>query len=258
MPDAVAGIADPLLEPAENLELELGRAGRLLPRADVDVARARDEIPERARPCPGERHVREEARVAGAAGEREDVAEERRQRVVERDARLGRGCPEPRGHLGGSGAPQRRCAVVTQPVDEGVDRAIAERAHLLRVERERLGMRPLVDPANLARLTAGFDPVLSRRRARRSRHGAGTDTCAGACDDSGREPRAPRWGAGRRGARPASRGRSGSRPTRPRGRTPAASRPPSRDRSRACSWRRPRRSRRRRCPRRPRPRAARA
>ena len=71
-------IAHPVLEPAEELELELGRARRLLPRAAVDVARARDEVAERARPGPGERHVREEARVRRPAREREHVAEERR------------------------------------------------------------------------------------------------------------------------------------------------------------------------------------
>src|SRR5439155_21842227 len=63
-------IADPLLEPVENLELELGRSGRLLPGARIDVARTRNEVAERAGPRSGERHVGEEARMSGAARER--------------------------------------------------------------------------------------------------------------------------------------------------------------------------------------------
>ena len=69
-------IADPVLEPAEDLQLELRRAGGLHPRARVDVARARDEVAERARPGAGGRHEREVAGMGGAAREREDVPEE--------------------------------------------------------------------------------------------------------------------------------------------------------------------------------------
>src|SRR6266540_7381764 len=70
----VGGQTQPLLEPAENLELELARPGRLHPRTGVDVARARDQIAERSRPRGRSRNEGKEARVLDAAAEREDVA----------------------------------------------------------------------------------------------------------------------------------------------------------------------------------------
>ena len=75
-PRRLGRVADPVLEPPEDLQLQLGRAGRLHPGARVDVARAGDEVSERSRPRPGRRHEREVARVAGTARVREDVAEE--------------------------------------------------------------------------------------------------------------------------------------------------------------------------------------
>ena len=53
-PAALARVADPLLEPAEHLELDLARPGRLHPGAGVDVARAGDQVAERARPGAAE------------------------------------------------------------------------------------------------------------------------------------------------------------------------------------------------------------
>ena len=78
------GQADPAAEPVEHLELELRRAGRLHPRPRVDVARARDEVAERAGPRARERDEREEGGVLAAAREREDVLAEAAQELVER------------------------------------------------------------------------------------------------------------------------------------------------------------------------------
>ena len=127
---------DPVAEPLEHLELELRRPGGLHPRAGVDVARARDEVAERAGPRAGERDEREEGRVLAAARERENVLAELAQQLVERLRLRGRRARDPRAHLRGSRAPQRRRRLVQQPVDEHVDGPVAELAHRLGVERK--------------------------------------------------------------------------------------------------------------------------
>ena len=108
-------VADPLLEPAEHLELDLARPGRLHPRADVEVAGARDQVAERARPGAGERDEAEEGRVAVAAREREDVAVEPGEDLVEglglRPAAGRAGAPASRrAWRGAAAAPRARAA----------------------------------------------------------------------------------------------------------------------------------------------------
>ena len=83
-PCGLGRVADPVLEPAEDLQLQLRRAGRLHPGARVDVARAGDEVSERSRPRAGRRHEREVAGVAGTARVREDVTEEPLEHSFER------------------------------------------------------------------------------------------------------------------------------------------------------------------------------
>ena len=125
---------DPVLEPAEHLELDLARAGRLHPRARVEVAGTGDQVTEGAGPGSGEGDEAEEARVAVAAGEREDVAVEAGEDLVERLRLVGWGAVEPVAHLCRRGAADRRLGTM-QPIDQQVDRAVANLAHRLGIER---------------------------------------------------------------------------------------------------------------------------
>ena len=135
-PCGLGRVADPVLEPAEDLQLQLRRAGRLHPGARVDVARAGDEVSERSGPRAGRRHEREVAGVAGTARIREDVTEEPLEHAFERLPFLGRRLRELARDLSRRGPPQECLRVVAEPVDERVDRPVAELAHPLGIELE--------------------------------------------------------------------------------------------------------------------------
>jgi hypothetical protein len=74
--------------------------------------------------------------MGGTTRERDHIVEERRECVVERLASCR---ADSFRHLLRRRPPNRRLGRVRQPVDERVDRAVAERAHLLTVELERIG-----------------------------------------------------------------------------------------------------------------------
>ena len=76
--------------------------------------------------------------MRAAARERQDVAEEPVEDRVEGLAGCRRVAREALHELFRPRAAERRRRLVAQPVDERVDRAVAERAHLLRVELERI------------------------------------------------------------------------------------------------------------------------
>ena len=192
----VCRVADPLLEPVEDLELELRRPRRLLPRARVDVARARDEVAERARPRAGERHVREERGCAARLVKGRTSSRSVRERLVERRrgaARAGRAAPPSRP----ASPPRAAAPVVAQPVDERVDRAVAERAHLLAVERKRIpgvldgGSMPRTASAHRLRGRASPPRPKSPERSRRRGTSSLSLVRAGSRRDSPRAAAAP-------------------------------------------------------------------
>ena len=74
--------------------------------------------------------------MVAAAHERQHVLAEAAQDLVEVLGLVGRRAAEPRGHLVRVRAPQRRNRRIAQPLDEHVDRAVAELPHRLRVEPE--------------------------------------------------------------------------------------------------------------------------
>ena len=87
----------------------------------VDVHRRRDEVAQRPRPRPGARDVAEEARVREVPDERQDIAIEPLEELVERDGSLGRRpvdqCLQvrPRPH-----AEDGLLGQVSEPVDEEI------------------------------------------------------------------------------------------------------------------------------------------
>ncbi len=89
--DAAAGgrVVDPVGEPPQHGELEVGGTCRLHPVADVDVVSAGDQVSECARPGALSRDVREVAGVVDAAALAEHVPQ-LRQDLLERRAVLGR------------------------------------------------------------------------------------------------------------------------------------------------------------------------
>ena len=133
-------VADPVLEPAEHLELDLARAGRLHPGTRVDVAGARDQVGERAGPGSGAGNEAEEARVVDAAAERKHVAPEALDDLRERFRAVRGRAGKPLAHLTRGRAPQRRRGG-RRALDEQVDHAVAQLAHRFRVELERVVLR---------------------------------------------------------------------------------------------------------------------
>ena len=145
-PSRRLGIAEPVGEPAQHLELDLARAGRLHPGARVDVRRARDQVAERAGPGAAAGDEGEEARVLHAAREGEDVLGEAPQDLVERLRGIRRRAAQPRPHLRGRCPPERRRVGVLQPVDEQVDGAVAELPHRLAADPQRILVQAAILP----------------------------------------------------------------------------------------------------------------
>ena len=150
-PAGAAVVAEPVLEPVEHGQLDLARAGRLHPAADVHVQRAGDEVAERARERLAGGDEGEVARMVGAAHERQHVGGEPLQRVGPRRGRRRLG--EPRAHLLRRGPAQRRDRRVGEPVGEQVDDAVAERPHLFGRHAKRVRHR-----ANLPVRASGYPP----------------------------------------------------------------------------------------------------
>ena len=136
----LGGVADPLLEPPQHLELDLAWAGRLHPGARVEVAGTCDQVAERTRPGRAERNEAEETRVAVTAREREHVALEAFEDRLERLRLLRRRAGQALPHLGRRGASDRR-RLAFEPLDEQVDGAIAKLPPRLLVQRERISLR---------------------------------------------------------------------------------------------------------------------
>ena len=90
-PGRLLRVVQPVLEPADHLELDLARPRGLHPRARVDVRGAGDQVAERPRPGAGERDVREEPGVVALAHEREHVLVEPAEDLVPVLRLLGRG-----------------------------------------------------------------------------------------------------------------------------------------------------------------------
>ena len=132
------GEAEPRGEPVQHLELDLARAGRLHPRAGVEVGGARDEVAERAGPGAAPGDEREERGVVDAARERQHVARETLEDRVHRLGPVRRRAREALAHLGAGGAPKWRRLGVVEPVDEQVDGAVAQLPHRLPVDPERI------------------------------------------------------------------------------------------------------------------------
>ena len=134
----VGRITDPVFEPVEDDQLELARAGRQSPRADVDVESARDQIAERGWPGPAARDVREVARVLVARHERKDVCLETCEELIERTRLLGSPLVQTRRQLlrRERGDHRRRVPRASQAVFDQVDGVPPKLAHRLGVEPE--------------------------------------------------------------------------------------------------------------------------
>jgi hypothetical protein len=150
----LGGVADPVLEPLDHLELEPAGPGRLHPGAGEDVARAGDEVAERARPRAGEGNEGEEARVVAAARERQDVLLEAAEDLFEVLRLVGRGAVQPPLHLVGARSAERRDRVIGEPVDEHVDGAVAELPHRLGIETQRVVVQGTPSSADAGRILA--------------------------------------------------------------------------------------------------------
>ena len=133
--------AEPFPEPAQNLELDLRRPRRLHPGTRIDVRGARDEVAHSARPRAAAGDEGEEGWVVDAAREREHIARDSGEDVLERPPLVRRRPRQPRTHFLRRGAPEWGSVSVAQPVDEHVDRAVAKLTHGRWIQPKRLSGR---------------------------------------------------------------------------------------------------------------------
>ena len=143
-PGGLGRPVEPLPEPVDDDELRRARPRGLKPGAGEEVRSGGDEVADDTRPRRTARHEPEEARMVVLARKREHVLLESRQQLLRVGRLLGRRLAQTLLHLGPGRPPPRRPFVEARdPIDEEVDGAIAEAAHLLGVELERVRRRAL-------------------------------------------------------------------------------------------------------------------
>ena len=147
------GQPEPAAEPVDDLQLDLGRAGRFQPRAAVRVGRGRGQL----RRPGGE--ARDEGQVPGMIGARrvrQYVREYPGQHRAVVPGLLRRRAAEPRAHVRGAGPAQHRVGLgVGQPGYQGVHGRVPGAPHRLDVHRQRM----------LHRGSPPYPPVASRAAA---------------------------------------------------------------------------------------------
>ena len=104
----LAGIPSQVAEPVDDLQFDLGRAGRLHPRPAVWVRGGRGQFGQRRGPGGEAWDEREVPGVIGAAGVGQHVGEEPGEHVRVVTGLLGRRPAEPGAHLGRAGPAQHR------------------------------------------------------------------------------------------------------------------------------------------------------
>ena len=146
---AVAALGQPaqLAQPVEHHELHRGRAGAAGPRAGEHVEARGGGVGEHRDEVARAADAGEEPRVVGVLDERQRLVEQRVERRVRVARLLRRRAAERRAQLGRVADPDRRkVADALEMLNDAVDQAVAEAAHLVGRQRKHRAMMTRAAP----------------------------------------------------------------------------------------------------------------